>query len=200
VQPIGETDLDSTSTQAASPEPEAMSAGQASLAQLGDREEIEADQPRIRERPTGKVAVGAWMVVAGALALIIGSTMSWMHVRPARVGDPTTASGMDLGDGRITVALAIVLVVLAAGMLTGRLQRIGGTKVAAMGVLVAGAAAVAVTAVDMADVAARAARLGVPADAGTSIGRGLWLCFVGGLLAVGGGLLVFANRERTPRI
>ena len=43
-------------------------------------------------------------------------------------------------------------------------------------------------------------RLGVPAGAVTSVGSGLWLCFLGGLLAVGGGLLAFANRDRTVRI
>ena len=69
-----------------------------------------------------------------------------------------------------------------------------------VGVLVAGAAAVAVTAVDVADVADRAARLGVPTGAVTSVGSGLWLCFLGSLLAVAGGLLAFANRERTARL
>jgi hypothetical protein len=149
----------------------------------------------------GKVVVGAWMVIGGAAALVLGSTMPWMHVRGPRVSDATTASGMNIGDGRITVVLAMLLAVLAAGILTGRMQRIGGTKVAAMGVLVAGAAAVAVTAVDIADVADRASRLGVPAGAVTSVGSGLWLCFLGGVLAVAGGLMAFANRDRaTVRI
>jgi hypothetical protein len=185
---------------AATAEPQAMSAGQASLAQLGEREQVDEDRPRFRERPTGKVVVGAWMVVAGAAALILGSTMPWMHVRRPRLGESSSSTGMGLGDGRITVALALLLVVLAVGILTGRMQRMGGTKVAAMGVLVAGAAAVAVTAVDIADVADRAARLGVPADASTQVGSGLWLCFLGGLLAVGGGLMAFANRDRAPRV
>lgn len=177
-----------------------MSAGQASLATLPEREGVEDDASRVGVRPAGKVVVGGWMVVAGALALLLGSTMPWMHVRGPRVSDATTATGMDLGDGRITVVLAILLAGLAAGILTGRLQRFGGTKVAAMGVLVAGAAAVAVTAVDVADVADRATRLGVPAGAVTSVGSGLWLCFLGALLAVAGGLMAFANRERTPRL
>ena len=69
-----------------------------------------------------------------------------------------------------------------------------------MGALVAGAAGVAVTAIDIADVADRATRLGVPPGAVTSVGSGLWLCFLGALLAVAGGLMAFANRERTTRI
>jgi hypothetical protein len=179
-----------------------ISAGQATLAVLGDREDAEGmpEGRRERVRPTGKVVVGAWMVVAGAAALVLGSTMPWMHVNARQVNDSTTATGMDLGDGRITVVLAIVLAVLAAGILTGRMQRIGGTKFAGMGVLVVGAAAVAVTAVDIADVADRAARLGVAPSAVTHIGSGLWLCFLGGLLAVAGGLMAFANRDRTVRI
>jgi hypothetical protein len=60
--------------------------------------------------------------------------------------------------------------------------------------VVAGAAALAVTAVDIADVADRASRLGVPAGAVTNVGTGLWICFVGALVAVGGGLMAFANR------
>jgi hypothetical protein len=177
-----------------------VSAGQASLARLGDREDVDDDPPRVRMRPTGKVIVAGWMTVVGAVALVFGSTMPWMHVRGPRVSDDATSTGMGLGDGRITVALAILLTVLAAGLLTGRMQRIGGAKVAAMGVLVAGAAAVAVTAVDIADVADRAARLGVPAGAVTSVGSGLWLCFLGGLLAVAGGLMAFANRDRASRV
>ena len=121
--------------------------------------------------------------------------MPWMQVRGPRVGDTATATGMNLGDGRITVALAILLAVLAAGDPHRSDAGMGGTKVAAMGALVAGAAAVAVTAVDIADVADRAARLGVPAGAVTDVGSGLWLCFLGGLLAVAGGLMAFANRQ-----
>ena len=91
--------------------------------------------------------------------------------------------------------LAVVLAVLGAVIMTGRLARMGGARVAAMGALVAGAAALAVTAVEIADVADRAARLGVPPGAVTDVGTGLWLCFVGSLCAVGGGLLAFANRK-----
>ena len=72
--------------------------------------------------------------------------MTWMTVRGPRVNDSATATGMNIGDGRITVVLAIVLAVLGAGLLTGRMRKLGGTKVAAMGALVAGAAGVAVTA------------------------------------------------------
>ena len=196
---FGDTELATGYTQVATAEP-TMSVGQASMAMLGDRavdEDAMPDERPARVRPSGKVVVGAWMVIGGAAALVLGSTMPWMHVRGPRVNDATSASGMNIGDGRITVALALLLAVLAAGILTGRMQRIGGVKVAAMGVLVAGAAAVAVTAVDIADVADRASRLGVPAGAVTSVGSGLWLCFVGGLLAVAGGLMAFANRDRT---
>ena len=200
-QLFGDTEIDPGFSQVAMPDPP-MSAGQASMAMLGDRDDDGVPEAR-REppvRPTGKVVVGGWMILAGAAALVLGSMMPWMHVRGPRVSDSASASGMNIGDGRITVLLAVLLAVLAAGILTGRMQRVGGTKVAAMGVLVAGAAAVAVTAVDIADVADRATRLGVPAGAVTSVGSGLWLCFLGGLLAVGGGLLAFANRDRTVRI
>ena len=134
-------------------------------------------------------------MLGGAIALLVGSTMAWMRVTGPRVGDEWTSSGLDLGDGRITVALALVLAVLGAGIITGRMARFGGTKVAAMGALVAGAAALAVTAVDIADVADRAPRLGVPAGAVSNVGTGLWLAFLGALFAVVGGLMAFANRR-----
>ena len=199
-QLLGDTDLGAAMPQGAMADP-SVSAGQASLATLGDRDDAEDDdRPRLQARPTTKVMVGGWMIVAGAIALLLGSTMTWMTVRGPRVNDSTTASGMNIGDGRITVVLAIVLAVLGAALLTGRMGKLGGTKVAAMGALVAGAAGVAVTAIDIADVADRATRLGVPAGAVTSVGSGLWLCFLGALLGVGGGVMAFANRDRSPRI
>jgi hypothetical protein len=199
-QLLGDTDLVGTTAPTTTANP-MVSAGQASLAMLPEQDKSEDDdhddEARARVRPTGKVLAGGWMIVGGALALLLGSTMSWMHVRGPRVSDSMTSSGMDIGDGRITVVLAILLAVLGAGILTGRLERLGGTKVGAMGVLVAGAAGVALTAVDIADVADRATRLGVPAGAVTSVGSGLWLCFIGAVLAVAGGLMAFANRERS---
>jgi hypothetical protein len=199
-QVLGDTDLGGTTPQAA-PGDSAMSVGQASLAMLPERDDEEHDDaPRLYAPPPVKVVVAGWMIIASAFALLLGSTMTWMTVRGPRVNDSTSASGMSIGDGRITVVLAIVLAVLGAGLLTGRLRKLGGTKVAAMGALVAGAAGVAVTAIDIADVADRATRLGVPQGAVTSVGTGLWLCFIGALLAVAGGLMAFANRERTPRI
>jgi hypothetical protein len=199
-QLLGNTDVDGAIQPVATGNP-MVSAGQASLAMLPDHDDVEADdETRVYAPPPTKVVVAGWMIVAGALALIVGSTMTWMTVRGPRVNDSATTTGMSIGDGRITVVLAIALAVLGAGLLTGRLRKLGGTKVAAMGALVAGAAGVAVTAIDIADVADRATRLGVPPGAVTSVGSGLWLCFLGALLAVAGGLMAFANRERTTRI
>jgi len=197
---VGSTDFDSAMPPDAMADP-SVSAGQASLAMLPERDDVETDEgSRVYAPQPTKVVVAGWMIVAGAFALLLGSTMTWMTVRGPRVNDSAAASGMSIGDGRITVVLAIALAVLGAGLLTGRLRKLGGTKVAAMGALVAGAAGVAVTAIDIADVADRATRLGVPDGAVTSVGSGLWLCFLGALLAVAGGLMAFANRERTARI
>jgi len=199
-QLLGDTDYVGEPSQVATDQP-TVSAGQASLATLPERDVAENDdRTQVHVRPPTKVMVAGWMIVAGAVALLLGSTMSWMTVRGPRVNDSTTATGMSIGDGRITVVLAIVLAVLGAGLLTGRLSKLGGTKVAAMGALVAGAAGAAATAIDIADVADRAARLGVAPGAVTSVGSGLWLCFLGALLAVAGGLMAFANRERTSPI
>jgi hypothetical protein len=172
-----------------------LSAGQISLASLPETSESEGSEVRHQARPSVKVRAAGGVVLGGAIALLVGSTMAWMRVTGPRVGDEWTSSGLDLGDGRITVALALVLAVLGAGIITGRMARFGGTKVAAMGALVAGAAALAVTAVDIADVADRAPRLGVPAGAVSNVGTGLWLAFLGALFAVVGGLMAFANRR-----
>jgi hypothetical protein len=173
-----------------------LSAGQMSLASLPPSAGTDlAASDRPRARPTPKVRVAGGFVFGGALALLVGSATTWIEVTGPRVGDEWTATGLDLGDGRITVALALILAVLGAMIITGRMARFGGTKVAAMGALVAGAAALAVTAVDIADVADRAARLGVPEGAVSNVGNGLWAAFLGALFAVAGGLMAFANRE-----
>ena len=172
-----------------------LSAGQMSLATLPRSERSEVEVTRPAARPSVKVRVAGGFVFGGAIALLAGSAMVWMEVTGPKVGDAWSATGLDLGDGRITVALALVLAVLGAAIITGRMGRFGGPKVAAMGALVAGAAALAVVAVDIADVADRASRLGVPAGAVSNVGSGLWLAFVGALFAVGGGLMAFANRQ-----
>ena len=193
---VGAWSAELVSTAAAvGPDGQPLSAGQISLASLPETVEPEVTTEKEHVRPTVKVRIGGGFVLGGAIALLAGSAMSWMQVTGPKVGDEWTATGLDLGDGRITVALALVLAVLGAGIITGRMGRVGGTKVAAMGALVAGAAALAVTAVDIADVADRATRLGVPAGAVSNVGTGLWLAFVGALFAVGGGLMAFANRQ-----
>ena len=153
-QLLGNTDVDG----ATPPVAVRQSDGECRAGVAGDASRprrLGTTSPCARGPPT-KVVVAGWMIVAGALALIVGSTLTWMTVRGPRVGDSATATGMSIGDGRITVVLAIALAVLGAGLLTGRLRKLGGTKVAAMGALVAGAAGVAVTAIDIADVADRA--------------------------------------------
>lgn len=172
-----------------------LSAGQASLATLPAVDPDADAPPRERRRVSGKVRAAGGVVVGGAALMLIGSRLTWMEVRGPKVGDAYTSSGVDLGDGRVTMVLGVALVILGAVILTGRFVRMGGPKVAAMGAIVAGAAALAVTAVDIADVADRAERLGVPLGAVTDVGTGLWLAFVGSLLAVVGGLLAFANRR-----
>jgi hypothetical protein len=174
---------------------DSLSPGQASLAALAAIEDQAPDVARSLVRPSAKVRTAGGFVFAGAVALLAGSATAWMQVRGPRVNDSWTATGLDLGDGRITIALAMLLAVLGAGLATGRLARIGGAKVGAMGSLVAGAASLAVAAVDIADVADRASRLGVPAGAVSDVGNGLWLAFIGSLFAVGGGLMAFANRQ-----
>jgi hypothetical protein len=178
------------------PDGPSLSAGQVSLGLLPETSEPRMPTEKAAPpRPSLKVRVGGGFVLGGALALFLGSAMTWIEITGPRVGDQSASTGLDVGDGRITLALAVVLAVLGAGIITGRMARFGGTKVAAMGSLVAGAAALAVAAVDIADVADRASRLGVPAGAVSNVGSGLWLVFVGALFAVGGGLMAFANRQ-----
>lgn len=174
--------------------PEAVSAGQASLALLPRSEECDEPAP-VLPRPSAKVRVGGGMILGGALALLVGSTMPWLEVRGPRVDDAWSATGTQIGDGRITIVLGVALAVLGASIVLGRIARVGGPKVGAMGALVAGVAALAVATVDLADVAERAPRLGVPPGAVTDVGAGLWLAFLGALFAVGGGLMAFANRR-----
>src|SRR3954447_844938 len=112
-QLLGDTEYGAT-PQVATPD-SAVSAGQASLAMLRDRDDVEDDERSRAHAPVAtKVMVAGWMIVAGAIALMLGSTMTWMTMRGPRVNDSAVASGMNIGDGRITVVLAITLVVLGA--------------------------------------------------------------------------------------
>jgi len=178
---------------AAGPDGLPLTAGQISLASLPQTDDVAGGSSRTHVRPSVKVRVSGGFVLGGAIALLVGSATTWMQVTGPRVGDEWTETGVDLGDGRITIILGLLLAVLGVAIITGRM--FGGTKIAAMGSLVAGAAALAVTAVDIADVADRASRLGVPPGAVSNVGTGLWLAFVGALFAVGGGLMAFANRQ-----
>jgi len=149
-----------------------------------------------RSTATASSRLAGMFVLAGAGALFLGSTMSWIKVTGPRIAQESVVSGLD-GDGRVTAGIAAVLALFGLGMLTGRLVKLGGVRIGAMGVLVAGAAALAICGLDMADVIDRAPRLGIEAGATADFGKGLWVSFAGVVTAIVGGLIGFTDRDPT---
>src|SRR4051794_31040518 len=81
-QLLGDADLDGVPHVA--PAEPTVSAGQASMAMLTDRDDVDDERPRLHVPVPTKVMVAGWMIVAGAFALLLGSTMTWMTIRGPR--------------------------------------------------------------------------------------------------------------------
>ena len=163
-----------------------------------EEDEPESRTERAHREATAAISVASRVagvfVLAGAAALIVGSTMDWIKVSGPTLTQQSVVSGFD-GDGRVTAGVGIVLALFGLGLLTGRFVKIGGIRIGAMGVLVAGAAALAICGLNMADVIDRAPRLGIEAGATADFAQGLWVSFGGVVTAIVGGLLAFTHRE-----
>jgi hypothetical protein len=132
-------------------------------------------------------ALWAWIGCGGALLLIIGS---FLDAATASFGgaNESAKSYID-GDGAITLALGLAIVVVAVLVGVGVIPRWGGWVIAALGAL--GALVAIVDLVDVQDDIDTIKDLGGDA----SIGPALWLCLVGGVVAVACGVLVFTTAK-----
>jgi hypothetical protein len=131
-----------------------------------------------------------WVVVAGVALIALGSFLPWASV--TLFGAEITIDGMD-GDGPITLFGAFVV---GALMLAAHLQRPSTAKVVTS--LVFAALVTLVAIVDIVDVQSRVADVegGVGLDVDASIGVGLWMVLLGGVVATAGTALTLPKLKR----
>ena len=181
-----------------------------------------ADDDTQPARSSMRLRVAGFLLTdAGALAVGAGSILAWVTVGLSGIGVESTSPGLDLTEGKIALALAIVMLI---AVLVARVGTSGARTIAAVVVLLAGIGAVAIAvaflltapsrfrAIAIDDVAARYSEaMGVPFEtardqltaasgalgAYTQIGPGVYLTLAGGILGASGGVttLVWASRR-----
>lgn len=137
--------------------------------------------------PAGVAPVGAggwrWdassiLILAGAAVVAIGAFLPW-----ADIGGLITTNGMD-GDGKITIVLA------AGAAVLGVFGILKASKGMLIGSLVVAALTILVAIIDMADVSSRGEGI-----IEVSIGIGLYLTLIGGIVGVVGAVLAMMARK-----
>jgi hypothetical protein len=138
--------------------------------------------------PRPAAPVGAYLAIAGAILLIVGSFLTWFSVGDMDVTGFTDDFG-DTKDGPVFVTFGVLF--LAFGITTLLAKRV--LAVAIIGVVLAVLAIMAGLA-DYGDVTDAEDLFG---DSATfSAGPGLPVIIVGGLLALAGSIVVLAKRRR----
>jgi hypothetical protein len=123
-------------------------------------------------------AIGA--TIAAGAALVVASFLPWATIRAPFVGQ-LTKSGMEGGDGIISLALGVLAAALGFARLAGRRHR-------ALFVGLVGVAALALAVFEIADVQSHFADIHASADGDlviTSVGAGLWVMGLAGCWLVG---------------
>jgi len=140
----------------------------------------------------GAPATAAWqwtpasgMLLAGAAVTVLGSVLPWATVEAGFESEQV--NGTD-GDGVLTIILAIAA--LAFGI-PGLLKRSKGLLITA---LVATILIVVIALADIGDVSSVAEEVGFGVEA--TVGVGLWLVLVGGIVAMIGAIMAVRNRNR----
>jgi hypothetical protein len=170
----------------AAPAPVAVPAFQAPVAPPGA-------QARGRKRAHAGLSFAA---MAGGAALVTGSFLDSMHASIESIGFDASQGYLD-GDGPLTLACGLVIIVLALLVGLGAMPHWGALIAAGFGGL---GALIAVA--DIIDVQNRIDELDASGSLGTSasIGPALWVCLVGGIATLVLGLLAFVKaRDGAPR-
>lgn len=127
---------------------------------------------------------GGILIMAGGLLLCLGSFLPWVTANAPLVGS-MSKSGMEGGDGIITLILGIGIAALGIGFLAGMKSSSAGPLI----VLIAAVAAAAVTVVDYNDVQGRVEDAQAVSDlVSASVGAGIWTLFVGSIVSALGSL------------
>ena len=125
------------------------------------------------------------LLLGGAAVTVLGSVLPWATVDAGF--ESVDVSGTD-ADGVVTIVLA--LAALAFGI-PGLLKRSKGLLITS---LVATVLIVLVALVDIGDVSSVAEEVGFGVEA--TVGIGLWLVLIGGILAVVGAVMAVRNRTK----
>lgn len=146
--------------------------------------------------PRPAAPVGAWLLVAGAAAVITGTFLTWLSIEG--LGASESANGFTdnetgISDGPIFVGLGVILAGLGAATLAARRN----LAVAIISVVLASFTVLAALA-DLGEISSRKddlEALGVDPDF-LKIGPGIPVILVGALLALAGSIVVLAKRRR----
>ncbi len=145
----------------------------------------------------GAAATAGWRwdaasiaLVAGVAVVAVGAFLPWVQVSLPAVFDglidaPRSKSGID-GDGTITLGLAVAAAIL------GAVGIVKASKGMIIGSIVAAVLIVLVAIIDMADVASGVDDFDLGIE--VSIGIGLYLTFIGGVVAAIGAILALRSR------
>ncbi len=140
--------------------------------------------------PTSSPPIGAWVLLAAALAAVIGALLPWAELSVTfGQGLSAQVNGTE-GDGKITLALGIV-VALAAVLAFLRHHLATWAAVIA---LFASALLVTIAIVDIVDVKRTAGDVRL-VFVDVEVGRGLWLTLAAGVVGVCGAVVLLARRR-----
>jgi hypothetical protein len=171
----------------------------------------------------GLRVAGFLAATAGALGIGVGAVLDWVTVGLREIGVETAFPGVDLTEGKIAIALAVVMLI---AVLVARAGVGGARRVAAVIVLVAALGAVATAGAFLATVSSRysavdagetaeglAEELGLPVETVrqqlvesaevlgdyTDAGPGVYVTLAGGVVGFAGGLLTLVWASRRTR-
>lgn len=150
--------------------------------------------PRGWTRAESRRATGPLVIPLVAAALtILGALLPWATIQT--VFGSVSVSGVDDGrDGTLTVFLGLILGVVALVALVRRSRGVAvGVTAIVIGVLVG-----LIGVIDVVDVSRVADDVNAEGFARASVGVGLWLTCLSGVLAVVGGIVSLATRPPRP--
>lgn len=144
--------------------------------------------PAVRSAPW---PISGWVGIGDAVVIAIGTFLPWVEVTAGPVS--ITRSGLDTGDGKVMLFLALVGAALAVlGVVLKRL-------LPCYLLLALGLIAIVVSAYDIADVQTTGEDLGLGDLIQADAGIGLWICLIGGIGMTTSGVLAFVlDRPRRP--
>ena len=140
---------------------------------------------------TNQPPVGAWLLLGVALAAVVGALLPWAELRLERVPGLSARVNGTEGDGRITLALGIIIGLAAVLAFVSRRLALWAAVLA----IVASVLLILIAVIDIADVR-RTADEPRLVFVNVRVGSGLWLTLAAGIVGVIGAVLLLVRRRR----